>query len=106
MKRSAAAIASFLSRLRLDRPPSFAVRASLRHAHKTVNSDQKLTPFIRGSGEPVKAVGGKVRVQLRFDGALLARADIAANRQGISRTAWLHRAAFDALEDRGASPTD
>jgi hypothetical protein len=106
MKRSAAAIAAFLSRLRLDRPPSFVVRVSLRHAHKTANSDQKLTPFISGSGKPAEAVEGKVRVQLRFDGALLARADSAANRQGISRTAWLHRAAFDALEDRGASPTN
>jgi hypothetical protein len=39
----------------------------------------------------------KVVVNLRFDAALLARVDKAAKRQGITRTAWLHRAAFDAL---------
>ena len=80
MKRSAAAIAAFLSRLGVGRAPSFVVRVSLRRAHKRV-------PFIGESSKPVphnlKAVGSKVRVQLRFDGALLARADIAANRQGI-----------------------
>jgi hypothetical protein len=110
MKRSAAAIAAFLSQLGLDRPSSFVVRVSLRHARKTANSDQKLAPFNGGSDKPAvhneKAVGGKVRVQLRFDGSLLARADAAANRQGITRTAWLHRAAFDALEGRAASPPD
>ena len=110
MKRSAAAIAAFLSRLRLDRPSSFVVRVSLRHARKRANSDQKPGPFIGGSDKPAphneKAVGGKVRIHLRFDGSLLARADAAANRQGITRTAWLHRAAFDALEGRVASPTN
>src|ERR1700722_12499442 len=110
MKRSAAAIAAFLSRLRLDRPSSFVVRVSLHQARKTLNSDQKLVPFIGGSDKPAlhneKPAGGKVRVQLRFDGSLLARADAAANRQGITRTAWLHRAAFDALDGRVASPTD
>jgi hypothetical protein len=43
------------------------------------------------------AVASKVHVHLRFDAALLAKADAAAKRQGVTRTAWLHRAAFDAL---------
>ena len=110
MKRSAAAIAAFLSRLRRDRAPSFVVRVSLRHGQRAENSGQKLAPTISGSRKPVlhnvKAAASKVRVQLRFDSALLARADAAANHQGITRTAWLHRAAFDALADRVASPTD
>jgi hypothetical protein len=110
MKYSAAAIAAFLSRLRPGRPSSFVARVSLRRARKTANSDQNLAPFVGGSNKPAlhneKAVVDKVRVQLRFDGSLLARADAAANRQGITRTAWLHRAAFDALEGRVASPTD
>ena len=110
MKRSAAAIARFLSWLRIDRAPSFVVRVSLRHARRTANSDQKLTPPTGESSKPiphnVNAMASKVRVHLRFDGALLARADVAATRQGITRTAWLHRAAFDALESRVASPTD
>jgi hypothetical protein len=110
MKRSAAAIAAFLSRLGVDRAPSFVVRVSLRRAQKTANSDQKLAPPIGGSNKPaphdVNAAASKVRVQLRFDSALLARADVAANRQGITRTAWLHRAAFDALEGRVSRPAE
>jgi hypothetical protein len=39
----------------------------------------------------------RVRVEVKFDTALLAKADAAAKRQGVTRTAWLHRAAFDAL---------
>ena len=110
MKRSAAAIAAFLSRFGVDRAPSFVVRVSLPHAQRTANSDQKLVAPIGGSSKPVardaKAAASKVRVQLKFDRALLARADVAAHRQGVTRTAWLHRTAFDALESRDASPTD
>jgi hypothetical protein len=39
----------------------------------------------------------KVVVNLRFDGAPLAKIDAAAKRQGITRTACLYCAAFDAL---------
>jgi len=110
MKRSTATIAAFLSRLRLDRPSSFVVRVSLRHAERAENSGQKLAPTISGSSKPVlndvRAAASKVRVQLRFDSALLARADAAADHQGITRTAWLHRAAFDALAYRVASPME
>ena len=64
---------------------------------KSADPDQKAAAFIAGSStvesdEPAKAV-----VNLRFDVALLAKVDAAAKRQGITRTAWLHRAAFDAL---------
>ena len=110
MRRSAAAIATFLSRLGVDRAQSFVVRVSLRPAYRKANSAEKLAPPIGRSSKPVphnvNAVASKVRVQLRFDGALLARADVAANRQGITRTAWLHRAAFDALGGGVANPTD
>jgi hypothetical protein len=49
------------------------------------------------------AVASKVSVHLRFDAALLAKADAAAKRQGVTRTAWLHRAAFDALSEFGSA---
>jgi hypothetical protein len=42
-------------------------------------------------------VATKVVVSLRFDAMLLGKVNAAAKRQGITRTAWLHRAAFDAL---------
>jgi len=108
MKRPAgAAIAAFFSRLVPERAPSFVVRVSLRHTAKTANSGQKPATSIGGSGTPVLSsrtfVGSKVRVQLRFDASLLARLDAAAKRQGITRTAWLHRAAFDALGRFGSA---
>ena len=101
MKRSAAAIAAFVSRLGANRAPRFVVRVSLRHEAKTANSDQKpvVQPGVLSNPVPScsGALASKVRVQLRFDAPLLARLDAAAKRQGITRTAWLHRAAFDAL---------
>ncbi|MGH3426392.1 MAG: hypothetical protein ACRDQZ_02265 [Mycobacteriales bacterium] len=48
-------------------------------------------------------MASKLRVHLKFDAALLARVDAAAGRQGITRTAWLHRAAFDALHQFGSA---
>lgn len=105
MKRSAAAIAAFLSRLGTNRAPRFVVRVSLRHAAKTANSGQKPAAPFGGSSKNVPLSGNaapsKVRVQLKFDTPLLARVDAAARRQGITRTAWLHRAAFDALGEFG-----
>ena len=106
MKRSTAvAIAAFLSRLGVDRAPRFIVRVSLRHAAQTENSDDKPAVPSGGSSKSVPscgtAVASKVRVQLRFDAPLLARVDAAVSRQGITRTAWLHRAAFDALSEFG-----
>jgi hypothetical protein len=41
---------------------------------------------------------GIATISLRFDTQVLARIDAAARRQGISRTAWLHAAAFKAFE--------
>jgi hypothetical protein len=68
---------------------------------KSVEADQKATAFIAGSSKSavatVDAEAAKVVVNLRFDAVLLAKVDAAAKRQGITRTAWLHRAAFDAL---------
>jgi hypothetical protein len=62
-------------------------------------------PVIAGSSTPAltdaNALPAKVAVHVNFDTALLAKVDAAARRQGISRTAWLHRASFDALDERG-----
>jgi hypothetical protein len=41
---------------------------------------------------------GIATISLRFDTQVLARIDAAAQRQGISRTAWLHVAASKAFE--------
>jgi hypothetical protein len=110
MKRSAAAIAAVLSRLGLRRARSSVVRIGCAHTQWVENSGQQLAPTLRGSSKPildnVKTAGSRVRVHLRFDGALLARADAAANHPGITRTAWLHRATFDALEYKVTRPKD
>ena len=84
------------------------VQVSLRQAAKTTNSTQNPVVAIAGSNKPApssgNAVARKVRVHLKFDATLLAKADAAAKRQGVTRTAWLHRAAFDALGNfRGAT---
>jgi predicted HicB family RNase H-like nuclease len=41
----------------------------------------------------------KTVINMRFDSALLQRIDAAAKRQGISRTAWVHVAAANALDE-------
>ncbi len=68
---------------------------------KSAEADQKAAAFIAGSSKAavatVEAEAAKVVVNLRFDAVLLAKVDASAKRQGITRTAWLHRAAFDAL---------
>jgi hypothetical protein len=43
---------------------------------------------------------GMATISLRFDTQMLACVDAAANRLGISRTAWLHLAAEELLKDR------
>jgi hypothetical protein len=43
---------------------------------------------------------GTATISLRFDAQMLARVDTAAKRLGISRTAWLHLAAEELLDDR------
>jgi hypothetical protein len=43
---------------------------------------------------------GTATINLRFDTQMLARVDTAAKRLGISRTAWLHLAAEELLDDR------
>ena len=111
MKRPAgAAIAAFFSRLAPGRAPSFVVRVSLGHTAKTANSGQKLATPLGGASKLCPPSGnaamGKVRVQLKFDASLLARVDAAAGRQGITRTAWLHRAAFDALGQSSNAAAD
>jgi hypothetical protein len=74
----------------------------LPHCAKPADPDQKAAAFIAGSTkgpavEPAESV--KVVVNLRFDAARLAKVDASAKRQGITRTAWLHRAAYDALAE-------
>jgi hypothetical protein len=118
MKRSlAAAIAASFSRLAAGRPLSVVVKArssritggattvSVRLpdalkpttcGEKPASSTPRLGQRASAGGE---ALAKKVRVSLRFDVALLARVSESAKRQGITRTSWLHRAAFDALGD-------
>ena len=84
------------------------VRVSLAPRPKTKNCDQKLAPTISGSNKPVllnvKLRQAKYAFSSNSIVRLLATAHAAANNQGITRTAWLDRAAFDALEDRVESP--
>lgn len=119
MKRStAAAIAALFSRLGVCRALTAVVRArSPRSTGNTSsvpvrlpqvakpNFGQRAAPGIAGSGAPALAdanvLPAKVAVHLKFDTTLLRKVDAAARRQGISRTAWLHRASFDALGERG-----
>jgi hypothetical protein len=49
---------------------------------------------------PLQDDTGIATISLRFDTQVLARIDAAAQRQGISRTAWLHVAAGERLEGR------
>ncbi|WP_030738312.1 toxin-antitoxin system HicB family antitoxin [Streptomyces sp. NRRL S-31] len=48
--------------------------------------------------------GGTARVNLRLPAPLKARAEEAANREGLSVNAWLVRAVSAAVEDGGARP--
>jgi hypothetical protein len=115
MKRSTAAIRAFFSRLRVTRAPSVVLEATSRstsnattlllrlpHAGEaTAAADKRAAGANEGSRKPVRPAAdsapSKVVVSLKFDAALLAKVDAATKRQGITRTAWLHRAAFDAL---------
>jgi hypothetical protein len=54
----------------------------------------------RTSPAPQNDDTGTATISLRFDTQILARVDAAAQRLGISRTAWLHLAAGEFLEDR------
>jgi hypothetical protein len=105
MNRPVTAIAAFLSRLGIDRAPRFVVQVSLRHATRAANPARNSVVRSGDSSKLVPAcrsvTASKVRFQLRFDAALLARADVAAKQQGVTRTAWLHRAAFEALAKFG-----
>jgi hypothetical protein len=112
---SAAAIVALLARLGEDRALRVVVQTRssrssgnarnllvrLPHVVKSANSERKATALIAESSKPVVtdavAVATKVVINLRFDAMLLAKVNAAAKRQGITRTAWLHRAAFDAL---------
>jgi hypothetical protein len=68
---------------------------------KPADPNRKGAPLVAELSRPVfaepSAAPAKRNVSLRFDAALLSKVDAAAKRQGITRTAWLHCAAFDAL---------
>ena len=107
-------VAAFFSRLGVCRALTGVVRARssrstgnatkvfvcLPRAANPGNSDQKNAVLGR-SGRPVlteaDAAPAKREVSLKFDAVLLLKVDAATRRQGITRTAWLHCAAFDAL---------
>lgn len=109
MKRSlAAAIAESFSRLGAQRRVSVVVSA--RSSRITAGS-ATVSVRLPGAPEPTATTptlsqhasadreisAKKVRVSIRFDATLLARVSESARRQGITRTSWLHRAAFYAL---------
>ena len=73
-------------------PPNAASRAPgpKKRADRTPRLNQRV-------GLGGEASTKKVHVSLRFDVVLLARVSESAKQQGIIRTSWLHRAAFDAL---------
>jgi hypothetical protein len=60
-----------------------------------LDNDKAAAAFIAGKAAPNNV--GRAVVNMRFDPGLLARIDVAAKAQGISRTAWLHVAASKAL---------
>jgi hypothetical protein len=115
----ATATAALSSWLRAGRPLNVIVRArSSRRTGDTTTVSVRLTdsPNRAKCGKQLAAstprlgqfantgaetLAKKVRVSLRFDAVLLARVSESAKRQGITRTSWLHRAAFDALGDTG-----
>jgi hypothetical protein len=115
MKRSLAAIVASVSRLAAGRRLSVVVKAGssritggattvsvrLPDALKPTTCGEKPAASTPRSGQRGSAGGEtlarKARVRLKFDVALLARMSESAKRQGITRTSWLHRAAFDAL---------
>jgi hypothetical protein len=66
------------------RPTESVVPAALVRATPTLQDDDT----------------GIATISLRFDTQVLARIDAAAQRLGISRTAWLHVAAGERLEGR------
>jgi hypothetical protein len=71
---------------------------------KLVSVDRRATEFISraGADQPSPAVDEvtkKTVVNMRLDTELLRRIDLAAKRQGITRTAWLSVAAARMLDD-------
>jgi hypothetical protein len=56
--------------------------------------------LVRAIPTPQDDDTGTATISLRFDTQMVARVDAAANRQGVSRTAWLHIAASRHLGDR------
>jgi hypothetical protein len=81
--------------------------AVVEHRHA---EDRVATPRPKESAAPAAPVlavhalrdddTGTATISLRFDTQMLARVDTAAKRLGISRTAWLHLAAEELLDDR------
>jgi hypothetical protein len=85
----------------INRKCSHVLGFSLRQVAEPSHIDQKAEGVIAGSSTPDLAYlhipSSKVGANPNFDTALLAKVAAAARREGISRTAWLHRASLDAL---------
>jgi hypothetical protein len=54
--------------------------------------------FIGAAAKPAPSSSSKAAVNMRMDNELLARIDADARNVGISRSAWLHVAAFEKLD--------
>jgi predicted HicB family RNase H-like nuclease len=75
------------------------------HTVKTAKTEREAEAFISGVSptKPIAATKGKTTktvVNMRFDPDLLARLDEAAKRRGVSRTAWIHWAVGELLDER------
>ena len=104
-------ISRLLRRLSRDMPELIEeVLAFIEHRIAEMNGDNGAAPRPTESVVPAALARatptlqdddtGIATISLRFDTQVLARIDAAAQRQGISRTAWLHVAASKALELR------
>jgi hypothetical protein len=77
-------------------PPAVQPPRAAEDAADAFIEKRKPTAAPAPAAEPVRA--GKAVVNLRMDTALLDRIDKEARKVGISRSAWLHVAAYEKLD--------
>jgi predicted HicB family RNase H-like nuclease len=70
----------------------------------SITTEQAAATFIAGAApaKPPMKRARKIPILVRFDPQLLARVDQAAERRGISRSAWIHFMISRALESEGS----
>jgi hypothetical protein len=63
-----------------------------------IASEKAAESFITGAERPSTKRERKIPILVRFDPHILVRVDEAAQRKGISRSAWIHFMVSSALE--------